>query len=136
MAVHRSCHVQFDRSFYSVPFALAGKTLWLRATDNTVAVHEDYRHVYTHLRSRRPDRRMTVANHLPPEARQFFERDRRWCCQRAAEVGPVVPSWSGACSATASPSGCARRRLEIWLDLDLRQSPSHFRASRLGASRL
>ena len=88
MTVHRDCHVQFDRSFYSAPFTLATKPLWLRATDNTVALYEDYRHVYTHLRSRRPGQRMTVNDHLPPEARAFFARDKRWCCNRAAEVGP------------------------------------------------
>ena len=44
VVVHRDCHVQFDRAFYSAPFALAGKTLWLRATDTTVALYEDYRH--------------------------------------------------------------------------------------------
>jgi hypothetical protein len=88
VTVHRDCHVQFDRAFYSAPFSLASKTLWLRATDTVVALYEDYRHVYTHLRARRPGQRMTVADHLPPEARDFFERDRRWCGQRAAQVGP------------------------------------------------
>jgi transposase len=88
VTVHRDCHVQFDRAFYSAPFSLASKPLWLRATDTVVALYEDYRHIYTHLRARRPGQRMTVADHLPPEARHFFERDRRWCCQRAADVGP------------------------------------------------
>lgn len=88
VTVHRDCHVQFDRSFYSAPFTLATQPLWLRATDTTVALYEDYRHVYTHLRSRRPGQRMTLADHLPPEARAFFARDKAWCCQRAADVGP------------------------------------------------
>jgi transposase len=88
VVVHRDCHVQFDRSYYSVPFALAGKTLWLRATDCTVALYEDYRHVYTHLRSRRAAQRMTLKDHLPPQARAFFARDKAWCLQRASAVGP------------------------------------------------
>ena len=88
VSVHRDCHIQFDRSFYSAPFALAGKALWLRATDTTVALYEDYRHVYTHLRSRRPAQRLTQSDHLPPQARAFFARDKRWCLGRAAEVGP------------------------------------------------
>jgi transposase len=88
VSVHRDCHVQFDRSFYSAPFALAGKPLWLRATDMTVALYEDYRHVYTHLRSRRPGERLTLKDHLPPAARAFFAHDKRWCVERAAEVGP------------------------------------------------
>jgi transposase len=86
--LHRDCHVQFDRAYYSAPFVLVGRTLWLRATDNVVALYEDWRHVASHLRARRPGQRVTVADHLPPEARAFFARDRRWCDARAAEVGP------------------------------------------------
>ncbi|MFO1217593.1 MAG: IS21 family transposase [Burkholderiaceae bacterium] len=86
--VHRDCHVQFDRALYSAPFTLAGRPLWLRATDCTVALYEDYRHVYTHLRAHRPGQRMTLTDHLPPQARAFFARDKHWCCQRATEVGP------------------------------------------------
>ena len=88
VVLHRDCHVQFDRAYYSAPFALVGKTLWLRATDNVVALFEDWRHVASHLRAKRPGQRMTVADHLPPDARAFFARDRRWCDARAAEVGP------------------------------------------------
>jgi hypothetical protein len=29
-SVYRDCHLQFDRAFYSVPFALVGKSLWLK----------------------------------------------------------------------------------------------------------
>lgn len=88
VVVHRDCHVQHDRSFYSVPFALAGKTLWLRATDTAVAIHEDWRHLVTHLKALKPGTRRTVSDHLPPQARTFFERDRQWCARQAQEVGP------------------------------------------------
>lgn len=88
VALHRDCHVQHDRAFYSAPFSLVGKTLWLRATDTVVALHEDYRHVYTHLRAQRAGQRVTLPEHLPPAARQFFERDRRWCATQARTVGP------------------------------------------------
>jgi transposase len=87
VVVHRDCHVQHDRGFYSVPFALAGKTLWLRATDTAVAIHEDWRHVVTHLRALKPGTRRTLREHLPPQAAAFFERDRQWCVKRAHEVG-------------------------------------------------
>jgi transposase len=86
--LHRDCHVQFQRSYYSAPYTLVGRELWLRVTDNTVALYEDWRHVCTHLRAQRPGQRMTVRDHLPPEARTFFERDRLWCLARAAQVGP------------------------------------------------
>ena len=87
VVLHRDCHVQFDKALYSAPFTLVGKTLWLRATDTVVALFEDYRHLYTHLRAQRPGQRMTVAEHMPPEARAFFERDRQWCDRQAHAVG-------------------------------------------------
>ena len=88
VVLHRDCHVQHDKSLYSAPFTLVGKTLWLRATDTTVALHEDYRHLCTHLRALRPGQRVTVMDHLPPDARVYFERDRQWCVRQAISVGP------------------------------------------------
>jgi transposase len=89
VTVHRDCHVQFERALYSVPFILAGKVLWLRATDVAVSVFEDYRHVTTHLRARHPGERRTVRDHLPPEAQAFFAHDRAWCLNQAARIGPA-----------------------------------------------
>ncbi len=86
--VHKDCHVQFERILYSAPFALVGKTLWLRATDAAVALYEDYRHVATHPRGQRPGQRVSCKAHLPPEAQAFFAKDRQWCAAQAAEVGP------------------------------------------------
>jgi transposase len=88
LVLHRDCHVQLDRAFYSAPFSLVGKTLWARATDSSVTLFEDYRHVATHPRAQRPGQRLTVTDHLPPNARVFFERDRRWCATQARSVGP------------------------------------------------
>ena len=88
VSVHKDCHVQLERILYSAPFALVGKTLWLRATDAVVALYEDYRHVATHPRGQRPGQRVTCKAHLPPEAQAFFAKDRQWCASQAAEVGP------------------------------------------------
>ena len=88
VVLHRDCHVQFERAFYSAPFTRVGKTLWLRASDTVVALYEDYRHLHTHPRAQRPGQRLTVADHMPPEARRFFERDRRWCAAQAQTIGP------------------------------------------------
>jgi transposase len=88
VSVHKDCHVQLERILYSAPFALVGKTLWLRATDAAVALYEDYRHVATHPRGQRPGQRVTSKAHLPPEAQAFFAKDRQWCASQAAAVGP------------------------------------------------
>lgn len=86
---HRDCHVQHERVLYSVPFALVGKRLWLRATDGCVTIYEDYRLVATHPRGRKPGSRYTVLAHLPPAAQAFFARDRDWCLKQATAVGPA-----------------------------------------------
>ena len=88
LVLHRDCHVKFNYSLYSAPFTLVGQTLWLRATDLTVAIFQDYRLVATHLRCRSPGGRRTCPDHLPPEARSFFAHDRHWCLQQAADIGP------------------------------------------------
>lgn len=88
VSVHRDCHVQFERVLYSAPFTLAGKTLWLRATDAAVALYEEHRHVVTHPRGRAAGQRVTVRDHLPPQAQAFFAHDRAWCVAQATRVGP------------------------------------------------
>ena len=89
VSVHRDCHVQFDRCYYSVPFTLIGQALWLRATDAAVAIYQDYRQVALHPRGRKPGQRFTVRDHLPPEAQAFFAHDRDWCVEQATKVGPA-----------------------------------------------
>lgn len=88
VSVHRDCHVKFDDGLYSAPFTLVGKVLWLRATDSAVALFEDYRHVHTHARVQRRGERRTVNDHMPPQARAFFARDRHWCVEQAGRIGP------------------------------------------------
>jgi transposase len=87
--LHRDCHLQFDKSLYSAPFTLIGRRLWLRVTDTSVAIFEDYRLVAQHLRATRPGTRRTVREHLPPDAQAYFLRDRHWCLEQAARIGPA-----------------------------------------------
>ncbi len=88
VTLHRDCHVKFDYKLYSAPFALVGKELWLRATDNCVTLFDDYRLVATHARGQRPGERLTTKDHLPPEAQLFFARDRQWLNAQALQIGP------------------------------------------------
>ena len=87
LKLHRDCHVKLDYVLYSAPFALVGQTLWVRATDVAVSIFQDYRLVATHVRSHRQGDRRTVLDHLPPDAREFFARDRQWCLQQAHLIG-------------------------------------------------
>jgi hypothetical protein len=87
--VHRDCHVQYVRALYSVPFALVGKELWLRASDTAVMIYQDYRLVATHLRLCTAGTRSTLPDHLPPAAQAFFARDRHACLARSRAIGPA-----------------------------------------------
>ena len=85
--LHRDCHVKFQYVLYSAPYILVGQTLWLRATDQMVAIFQDYRLLASHLRSTRHGERRTNPDHLPPESRAFFRRDRHWCLAQAQRIG-------------------------------------------------
>ncbi len=87
VSVHSDCHVKHDYALYSAPFALVGRKLWLRATDTAVALYDDYRHVATHRRGRRRGDRISVPDHLPPNAARFLAHDRHWCLEQAGRIG-------------------------------------------------
>jgi transposase len=87
VTVHHDCHVKFDYVLYSAPYTLVRKRLWLRATDGAVALYDEFRHVVTHPRGRRRGERVTVRDHLPPNAARFLAHDREWCLQQAREIG-------------------------------------------------
>lgn len=87
--LHRDCHVQFERAFYSAPWSLVGKRLWLKASDGMVTIYDEHRAVAAHARAMRPGQRRTVADHLPPQAQAFFAHDRDWCVEQARRVGPA-----------------------------------------------
>lgn len=140
VSVHRDCHVQFDRAFYSAPFTHVGQELWLRATDNVVVLYEDYRHLASHLRARRPGQRMTQRDHLPPQARAFFARDKAWCLARAADVGPrctelveclladrVSERLRAAQGVLALGSRYGAQRLEVACERALTHDSAHYR---------
>jgi hypothetical protein len=89
VSVHRDCHVQFDRAYYSAPFTLVGKTLWLKASDGMVSLYHEFQPVAAHARADRRGVRRTVQDHLPPDARAFFAHDRSWCLTQAERIGPA-----------------------------------------------
>jgi hypothetical protein len=81
--VHRDCHLQFQKSLYSVPFGLIGRKLGLRATDTTVTIFSEHQLVASHLRAKSIGTRRTVPEHLPSNAQLYFAHDRHWCAEQA-----------------------------------------------------
>ena len=86
--LHGNCHVQFEKAYYSAPFRLVHRQLWLRATEKTVEIFHEHQLVAVHPRLHRPGTRSTVEEHLPPEAIAYRMRDPQWCLKQAKQVGP------------------------------------------------
>lgn len=88
LKLHGNCHVQFEKAFYSAPYPLVHRELWLKATEKTVKLYRDLELVAIHPRLRRPGLRSTVAEHLPPDALAYKMQDPQWCLKEAGTVGP------------------------------------------------
>ena len=119
-----------SRCLYSVPFALVGQTLWLRATDTAVAIFQDYRPGrHAPARAQRPASARTVREHLPPEARSVLRpRPRLVRCSRRSASGPPAPQLDRAAAGRSHRRAAARRagRAAAW--------PSRYGSARLEAA--
>ena len=56
-------HIQFDKSFYSVPYQLARQTVEVRATPTTVEIFHQGKRVASHLRTAKPYAAVTDGEH-------------------------------------------------------------------------
>jgi hypothetical protein len=87
--VHRDAHVQYEYNYYSVPFRLAGASLWLKATAAMVTLYREHEAVATHVRVTGRGQRKTVNDHLPPAAQAWQMQDTQWCLNEAERIGPA-----------------------------------------------
>lgn len=86
--VHGNCHVQFEKAYYSVPYPLAHKKLWLKATNNIVKLYDDLHLVATHPRLYKPGAYSTIDEHMPPGAIAWKLQDTQWCLKQSESIGP------------------------------------------------
>jgi len=86
--VHGNCHVQFENCYYSAPFRLVHRQLWLKATETNVKLFRDLKLVAVHPRLKKPGARSTIDDHLPPEALAYKMQDPQWCLKQARQIGP------------------------------------------------
>ncbi len=87
-------HVQVDKSFYSVPHALARREVEVRLTATTVEVFERHRRVAAHARSRKKGGRATVRDHMPAAHRAHLEWSPSRLVRWAERVGPDVAAFA------------------------------------------
>lgn len=86
--LHRDVHVVFEKSFYSAPHRLVGKTLWVAGTANFVRIYDDWELVAQHVTATRPGTRRTDSGHIPPDQQAYLEQTPEWCRQMAEQIGP------------------------------------------------
>lgn len=86
--LHGNCHVQFEKAYYSAPYRLVHRELWLKATEATVKLYHHLELVAVHARLRKSGARATVKDHFPPEAAAYLMQDPQHCLQEAGAVGP------------------------------------------------
>ncbi|MBX3245773.1 MAG: IS21 family transposase [Myxococcales bacterium] len=87
--VSRDYHVQLEKHWYSVPYALVGERVEARLTTTTVELFFRGRRVAAHVRSREPYKHTTDPGHMPPKhrhAQDGVESVVAW----AKSVGPMT----------------------------------------------
>jgi transposase len=88
--LHRDCHVQFGKVYYSAPLRYVGQTLWIRGDARTVRLYADYMLVATHPRAQTAGQRVTNLDHLPAEKADALTLTPERCRDEAAQIGPAT----------------------------------------------
>jgi transposase len=81
-------HIQFDGSFYSVPYQLARQTVDVRATPTTIEIFHQRQRVASHVRARKPYTAVTNSEHRPASHRAHLDWPPSRMIQWASTVGP------------------------------------------------
>ena len=81
-------HIQFDSSFYSVPYSLARQTVEVRATPTTIEIFRKGQRVASHVRAHKAYTAVTNPEHLPASHRAHLDWPPSRMIEWARTVGP------------------------------------------------
>ena len=88
------CHIEVDRRFYSIPYALVKNQIDVRLTAKTIECFHQGKRIALHLRSTRLGSYATRGEHLPAHHRAQMEwsaeRLRRWAAQIGTSTNELV----------------------------------------------
>jgi transposase len=87
--VHRDCHVVFEGSYYSAPYAYVGKSVDLYAYEKVVQLYDGVNLLVTHERATKKGQRITRLEHYPKEKALYLERTPEVCEHLAKDIGPA-----------------------------------------------
>jgi transposase len=90
--VHIDYHVDVEKTYYSVPYALHGEKVDVSYTRSLVEVYHKGKRIASHMRVDKPGAFVTDKRHMPHSHRQFLEwtpeRIKSW----GEKIGPSVRS--------------------------------------------
>jgi transposase len=90
VTVHPDCHVQIDKSYYSVPYIHAGYSLDAYISERIVEIYKGTELIATHERSLQPGEWHTRLEHYPEHKAAYLERTPAYCRQVAARLGAAT----------------------------------------------
>ncbi|MBW3646019.1 MAG: IS21 family transposase [Actinobacteria bacterium] len=93
--VHRDHHIEVARSLYSIPGALIGSMVQVRADRSLVRIFHRGQLIKVHPRQA-PGRRSTDPDDLPAEKTTYAMRDLDRLRRMAAEHGPAIGAYASA----------------------------------------
>ena len=86
--LYKDCHIRHSKCSYSVPHYLYGEELWIKVTPKIVTIYHESKEVAMHPRIFTPGDRQTKTEHLPDNAKEYFNRTPTWCLEQAKLIGP------------------------------------------------
>jgi transposase len=81
-------HVEFEKHYYSVPYSLIHKEVYVRATQLAVEIYHNNKRVASHRRLKAPGRHTTVSEHMPPAHQKYLEWSPERLVSWAKKTGP------------------------------------------------
>ena len=83
-------HIEFDKHYYSVPYALIHQEVHVRATDRTIEISFKNRCVACHLRSNARGMHTTISEHMPTAHQKYAEWSPERILGWAQTMGPFT----------------------------------------------
>jgi len=81
-------HIEFEKHYYSVPYTLIHKEVYLRATQSIIEVFHDNRRVASHRRAKSPGRHTTLSEHMPPAHQNYLQWSPARLTRWTQKIGP------------------------------------------------
>ena len=81
-------HIEFEKHYYSVPYTLIHKEVYVRATQAMIEVFHNNRRVASHPRVKFPGRHTTVSEHMPPAHQKYLEWSPERITRWTQTIGP------------------------------------------------